>query len=149
MKVFYKIKSFDDLSNKELYQLLSLRQEIFVVEQNCPYLDADYKDLHSFHVFCLHNEKIIACSRILPEGSSFDDYPSIGRICCRKDYRGAEIAKKIIALSIEKVKFLYPNTPIKISAQVPLESYYEKFGFKSIGNPYLEDDIPHQAMILK
>lgn len=148
MKVSFHIKPFDQLSNLELYQLLSLRQDIFVVEQNCPYLDADSKDLEGFHIFCIHQNEIIACSRLLPKGTSYKNYASIGRICCKKSYRGSDIALKIIELSIQHSRKTYPKASIKISAQAPLVSYYEKFGFVSIGEPYLEDDIPHQAMVL-
>lgn len=148
MDFLYKISAFNELTAKELYQLLAIRQDIFVVEQNCPYLDADGKDLEGYHVFCLHDEKIIACSRILPKGTSYKDYSSIGRICCIKEFRGTQVAHKIIELSIEKLQQLYPDVSIKISAQAPLQAYYEKFGFQAIGEGYLEDDIPHQAMIL-
>lgn len=148
MELYFKIKSFSELSTTELYQLLALRQEIFVLEQDCPYLDADSKDIQGHHIFCVHNDKIIACSRILPKETSYKNYSSIGRICCAKKYRGTKIAHKIIELSIEKLQQLYPEVPIKISAQAPLQAYYEKFGFQAIGENYLEDDIPHQAMIL-
>ncbi len=149
IKLQYVIKSFDQLSIYELYGLLRIRQEVFVVEQNCPYQDLDDKDQKAHHIIAYHDDKIVAYTRLLAPGASYPDYSSIGRVVNDQEYRGKGIGKVIMKVSIEKTKELYPHHPIKISAQTYILDFYSSLGFVAIGEEYLEDDIPHRGMILE
>lgn len=141
-------KPFKALSLEELYAIMVLRQEVFVVEQDCPYLDADGKDQLGYHFMIWDKAgELVAYDRILPKGVSYDHYPSIGRILTSEKARGTGIGKLLMTKSIEKTEQLYGKIPIKISAQSYLERFYGYFNFKSTGEEYLEDGIPHMAMI--
>ena len=141
-------KPFYELSLDELYEIMKIRQEVFVVEQTCPYLDADGKDQKGFH-FYGKNEKgeMVAYTRILPSGISYENYPSIGRVLTTEQARGTGAGKELMEASIQALEQLFGFSDIKISAQCYLEKFYQSFGFESIGEPYPEDDIPHIAMI--
>ena len=144
----FKCKTFSTLSIDELYEIMALRQEVFVVEQDCPYLDADGKDQHAWHLMGFdENEKLVAYSRIVPKGVSYENYPSIGRIVSSPSTRGKGVGKKLMIVSLDQVDRLFNNQPVKISAQCYLIKFYESFGFKTTGEEYLEDNIPHIAMI--
>jgi len=148
MEIIYSYKSFAELSVHELYFIMQLRQKIFVLEQNCAYLDADGKDLYGYHVMGKDEKGILhCCTRLLPEGISFDGFVSIGRVANSAAVRGTGEGKRLMEYSIVKIKELYPGFPIKIGAQTYLKKFYENLGFTDIGIPYLEDDIPHIIMI--
>ena len=138
------IKSFSDLTKEELYNILSLRSEVFIVEQNCVYQDIDQKDQLALHVF-LKNNQIIAYTRIFKPNDYFK-YSSIGRVVVLKE-RGSKIGRQIMKFSIKKIEEIFNETKIKISAQKHLINFYEKLGFLVIGDEYLEDGIPHIAMV--
>lgn len=139
---------FNELNTSQLYQVMSLRQEVFVVEQNCPYLDTDGKDQFSWHVMFLdENENLSAYCRLLPKGVSYEKYPSIGRILTAPAARKRGLGKQLMKFSIAKAEELFGRTAIKISAQCYLENFYKSFGFEPVGEMYLEDDIPHIAMV--
>ena len=140
------IKSFSDLTKEELYNILSLRSEVFIVEQNCAYQDIDQKDQFALHVFLKKNNQIIAYTRIFKPNDYFE-YSSIGRVVVLKKERASKIGSQIMSFSIKKIEEIFNETKIKISAQKHLISFYEKLGFKTIGEEYLEDGIPHIAMI--
>ena len=140
------IKSFSDLTKEELYNILSLRSEVFIVEQNCAYQDIDQKDQFALHVFLKKNNQIIAYTRIFKPNDYFE-YSSIGRVVVLKKERASKIGSQIMSFSIKKIKEIFNETKIKISAQKYLINFYEKLGFKAIGEEYLEDGIPHIAMI--
>lgn len=142
------LKSFEDLSKKELYNLLQLRAEVFVVEQNCPYQDLDGKDLEALHLCCQENDTVIAYSRILDRDISYPGHSSIGRVIVKTSHRQQDIGRELMRRSITGCRENYPH-PIKISAQCYLEKFYREFGFQPVGASYLEDDIPHIAMILE
>jgi len=140
--------SFDQLSMPLLYSILRVRQEVFVVEQDCPYLDADNKDQASFHLVGTDDiGDIVAYTRLLPTGISYPDYCSIGRVLTTKKARGLGTGKKLMWHSIDVCKTLFPGYQIKISAQSHLDKFYTDLGFVATGETYLEDDIPHMAMI--
>lgn len=141
------VKAFNSLSIHELYDLIALRAEIFVVEQNCVYQDLDYLDQHCLHVLGHIDDKLVAYTRIVPKGKPYEDYTSIGRVVVRKKYRGKSYGEEIMKRS-NKVAIAEFNHPIKISAQVYAVPFYEGLGYKSLGEEYLEDDIPHIEMIL-
>lgn len=140
-------KIFDALTVSELYNVLKLRSEVFVVEQNCVYQDADGKDAASHHL-CgwLHNQLVAYC-RILPPGLSYPE-ASIGRVLTHMAHRKDGYGKQLMMQAIKKTYTLYPDSSIKIGAQQYLLAFYNNLGFQTLGEPYLEDDIPHVTMIL-
>lgn len=149
MNIDWKLKSFDDLSNKELYSIMQLRAEVFVVEQNCPYQDADGKDLKSFHLMGFDtNGKLIAYTRILPPNISYSE-ASIGRVVSSPSVRGKGVGKKLMEQSIVEIEKSFGRVPIKIGAQLYLKKFYEDFGFEMSSDEYLEDNIPHIEMLRK
>jgi ElaA protein len=149
MTLHYTCKPFDDLSINELYRLMQLRQEVFVVEQDCPYLDADGKDIYGHHVMGKDESgKIHSCTRLLPEGISYEGFISIGRVVNSSAVRGTGEGYRLMQYSIQQIKILYPNIPVKIGAQAYLKGFYEGLGFEDIGIPYIEDGIPHIIMVM-
>lgn len=142
----FEIKIFEELTTTDLYDIMSFRQSIFVVEQDCPYLDADYLDQESWHVYSRIDNRITAYTRLIPKGKSYDQYSSIGRVAVSKDYRGTGLGRKLMVFSISQLLQL-EGGPIKISAQTYTIPFYESLGFVTDGEEYLEDDIPHVAMI--
>ena len=143
-----KIKSFQDLTTNELYAILQLRSEIFVVEQDCVYQDIDYKDQKAYHLLGLKNNKLIAYTRLFKPGDYFEE-ASIGRVVVKKEERQYKYGYDIMNASVSYVKNELKLTKIKISAQAYLKTFYSNIGFKQIGEPYLEDGIPHIAMVME
>lgn len=144
----FQICTFQELQLEELYAFMALRQEVFVVEQDCPYLDADGKDQLGWHVM-LFDEKgqLGAYTRLLPPGVSYEKYSSIGRVVSSEHVRGKGYGKAVMERSIQAIKELFPEAAIKISAQTYLLKFYNDLGFQEVGEEYLEDDIPHIGMI--
>mgnify|MGYP000670989867 CR=1 FL=1 len=141
---------FDQLTPYELYKIMALRQEVFVVEQNCPYLDADGKDLTSWHLLGSDPQGNLICyTRLLPKGLAYPEYVSIGRVVSSPAARGTGAGKILMQRSIDMCRHLFGGEPIKIGAQSYLLRFYEGFGFRSTGEEYLEDGIPHTKMILE
>lgn len=141
---------FEALTVYALYEIMALRQEVFVVEQHCPYLDADGKDLQAWHVLGRDGQgRLVAYARLLPAGVSYESYASIGRVVSAPAVRGTGAGRTIVAHSLALCKRLFGPVPLKISAQTYLLRFYESFGFRSIGEEYLEDGIPHTAMVLE
>ena len=140
------VKHFHELTTQELYNILQLRSEVFVVEQNCIYQDIDEKDQKAIHIFSTENNKTIAYSRIFNEGEYFEN-PSIGRVVVKKEKRGTELGKKIMIEGAKYIKQNFINKNIEISAQKYLKEFYTNLGYKFTGNEYLEDGIPHIRMI--
>ncbi|WPO78369.1 GNAT family N-acetyltransferase [Flavobacterium sp. KACC 22761] len=146
MNYTYTIKSFGEFTNLELYQMLRLRSEVFVVEQNCVYLDLDNKDQKSFHLLYYVNDELVGCTRLLPTGLSYDEV-SIGRVVITPAYRGLGLGKKIMEASITGCEEKFGEGPIRISAQYHLSNFYQSRGFVEQGEPYDEDGIPHIEML--
>lgn len=140
------LKKFDDLTPHELYAILQLRNEVFVVEQNCVFQDADDKDQHCFHYMGWKDGFLAAYVRIVPPGVSYE-YPSIGRVVNSPKARGAGIGKQLMQNAIHKTHELFGGTPVKIGAQLYLKKFYESMGFQQIGEIYLEDGIEHIYMM--
>lgn len=140
------IKQFQELTLNELYSLLQLRSEVFVVEQNCVYQDIDGKDKKALHVLGFKEKALVAYTRIFKSGDYFKE-ASIGRVVVKKDERGSKLAWYIMKASIEAIEVQYNETRIKVSAQTYLRKFYNNLGFKQVGEEYLEDGIPHIAMI--
>lgn len=139
-------KRYQELTITELYDLLQLRCEVFIVEQNCIYQDLDGKDDKAVHIIGKKNNKIIAYSRVFKPGDYFN-YAGIGRVVVSKEERYRKYGYDIIKASIIAIKEYYNQTIIKLSAQLYLKSFYNNLGFKEIGEAYLEDNIPHITMI--
>ena len=141
-----KIKAFDELSLNELYEILKLRSEVFVVEQQCIYQDIDDFDQQSFHLFASIENQLVAYIRVLPDGLKYDCYSAIGRVLVKNEFRKNGYG---IILMNEAIDFCKQNFsfPIKISAQAYLEKFYQSLGFKIVSEPYLEDNIPHISMV--
>ena len=144
-KIKFVWKNFDELSNDELYAALHLRQEVFVVEQDCPYLDADNSDQNAFHLLCYEGNKLIAYLRAFKPGVKYDG-SSMGRIVTEINSRGLGLGKEITKEGVKFLKKEYPNHEIVISAQHRLKHFYINLGFIPRGEVYLEDDIDHIQM---
>jgi len=141
------LKKFDELKPHELYSILQLRNEVFVVEQNCVYQDADNKDQASYHFAGWRNDKLIAYARLLPKGVAYKDFVSIGRVVTSPSARGESAGKELIKHSIEQLNNLFGSVPIKIGAQIYLKKFYTEFGFQQTSDIYFEDGIKHIEMI--
>lgn len=140
------VKPFNELTAAELYEMLRLRSTVFVVEQNCVFLDMDNKDQHSLHLLGYVNDRLTAYSRLVPAGISYKE-PSIGRVCTDAEYRNRGIGKELMNVSIRELGLHFGNMAIRIGAQLYLKRFYESFGFRQIGDEYLEDGIPHIEML--
>ncbi|MBC7555854.1 MAG: GNAT family N-acetyltransferase [Chryseobacterium sp.] len=145
MKIQWKIKPFETLSTNELYDILKLRSEIFVVEQNCVYLDMDGKDKLALHLFGEFEGKIVAYSRLFNSGISFDN-ASIGRVVVAVNYRDNKWGHELMREAIAEIKSHFGESKITIGAQLYLKKFYESHGFVQTSEMYLEDDIPHIEM---
>ncbi|WP_430428669.1 GNAT family N-acetyltransferase [Maribacter litoralis] len=141
-----KVMNFTEFNIEELYNVLQLRSDIFVVEQDCVYLDIDGKDDKAVHVVGLKDNKVVAYTRVFKHGDYFDE-ASIGRVAVHKEYRKFGYGKVIMQASIKVVKEHFNSTKIKISAQKYLTKFYSDLGFNTIGQEYLEDGIPHIGML--
>lgn len=144
----FQLKTFNELTTTELYNILKERTDVFVVEQNCPYPEVDGKDLQSYHLFKEENGEIIAYLRILPPGVSYPEL-SIGRVLVKEDYRGQKLAQQMMEEALSYITSELKETTVKIQAQHYLEDFYRSFGFEVISEVYLEDGIPHIDMLLK
>lgn len=146
MNINWSIKKFGELTSLELYKIMQLRNEVFVVEQNCPYQDADNKDLKSYHFMGWEDDKLVAYTRILPPGVSYTE-ASIGRVVSSPSARGNGIGRKLMTGSIEQVRHLFGEVPVKIGAQLYLQKFYTSLGFQQTSAVYLEDGIEHIEMV--
>ena len=143
----WRLKKMDELSAQELYQILQVRSEVFVVEQNCVYLDADGKDDKSYHFCGWINDKLAAYCRLLPMGISYPDAASIGRVVTHPNFRNLGAGKILMQKAINTTYELFEVNSIKIGAQLYLLKFYSDLGFKQISDTYLEDGIPHITML--
>ena len=144
----WTIKSFTELTPAELYDILKLRSEVFVVEQQCIFLDMDDKDQDSRHLQGRLSDELVAACRILPPGLAYDE-PSIGRVVGSPRYRGKGAGIALMENAIRETIRLYGTLPIKIGAQLYLKRFYESLGFVQCSETYMEDDIPHIKMLRK
>ena len=139
------IKKFLELNTTELYEILQLRSEVFVVEQDCVYQDIDFKDQKALHVFGYKNNKIVAYTRIFKSGDYFDN-ASIGRVLVVASERKYGFGHDLMKASIAAINTHFKVTEITISAQKYLKKFYESHQFTQVGEAYLEDGIPHIRM---
>ena len=142
------IKSFESLTTMELYKLLRIRNEVFIVEQNCPYQDLDEKDFKAMHLWYEDaNGNVVAYCRLLPKGISYNE-PSIGRVLTAINNRKDGYGRTMMQYVISYISHEWRTSSIRISAQSYLKVFYESLGFVQIGEEYMEDDIPHIEMLL-
>ncbi|MED3853410.1 GNAT family N-acetyltransferase [Priestia megaterium] len=140
------IKSFQELTNDELYEILQVRTAIFVVEQKCAYLEVDGKDKLAYHLFKKENEKIIAYLRVLPKGISYRE-ASLGRIIVKQAQRGTGLGRELVARGIDFLENELHEKTIKIQAQSRLQTFYESFGFRPISDIYSDEGLPRVDML--
>ncbi|MFD1315008.1 GNAT family N-acetyltransferase [Namhaeicola litoreus] len=143
------LKKFEELSVDEFHEILKLRINIFVVEQNCPYPELDNKDKDALHFFAVFEEnplKVVAYTRLFAPGDYYN-FAAIGRVVVDKNFRGKMLGHELIKRSISEIETLFKTKIIKIGAQTYLKKFYESHGFNQIGEGYLEDGIPHIHMI--
>ncbi len=145
--ITWHCKHFTELSNFELYKILQLRSEVFIVEQNCVYQDLDDKDLKAYHYSGWQDENIVAYTRLLDKGISYDDAASIGRVVTAQSVRGKNIGKQLMRNSMEEIYRLFGKVPIRISAQLYLKRFYESLSFVQKSGVYMEDGIEHISML--
>lgn len=143
----FSIKSFEQLSTLELYTILALRSEVFVVEQNCVYQDLDFKDIKALHCMIYEDENLAAYTRIFNLNDSFEGFLSIGRVSVNPKFRRLNLGKQIMDYSIKQCYQNFGKHSIKIGAQTYLDQFYKNLGFQPIDLDYIEDGIPHQIMV--
>lgn len=146
MQTQWILKKFDEMTPFELYAVLQLRNEVFVVEQNCVFQDADGRDQASHHLMGFQDEKLVAYTRLVPPGALYEE-PSIGRVVTSPDVRRNGIGKELMQRSIDEAYALFGKQPIRIGAQLYLKKFYEYLGFQQTSGVYLEDGIEHIYMI--
>ena len=145
MKIEWVKKKWSEVSFEELYSVLRLRSEVFVVEQDCVYQDIDNKDQIAIHLLGYINKELIAYSRLFNEGDYFKE-TSFGRAIIKKEKRGQGYGDELVKESLKTIKNYYGNKKVKISAQAHLKTFYSKHAFIAKGKEYLEDGIPHVSM---
>jgi len=141
-----EIKSFHELSLEDLYMVLQLRSQVFVVEQDCVYQDIDGKDQKALHILGFENTELVAYTRCFKPGDYFEQ-ASIGRVIVKENFRKYGYGHEIMKASLKAILERFETTSIKLSAQQYLTAFYESHGFQQTGEGYLEDGIPHIAMI--
>jgi ElaA protein len=147
-EIQWTAKHFEELTALEYHHIIALRISIFIVEQDCPYQDADHKDLHSYHVYGTIDDKVAAVIRIISPSISYAEI-SIGRVAVVQEYRGTNVGNDLMTTSIDFITDTLGKQDIRISAQEHLKSFYHRFDFKQVSEMYLEDDIPHIEMLRK
>lgn len=147
MQINWQLKPFHNLTAAELYQVLRLRSEVFVVEQNCVFLDMDNKDQDCWHLLGWKSHLLAASTRLVPPGIAYDEM-SIGRVVSSPQARGEGIGRLLMVESIDQCYKLFGRNPIRIGAQLYLEKFYSTLGFRTDGEVYLEDGIQHVEMLL-
>ncbi len=150
MHLEWTIKHYGELTTNEFHDIIELRLRVFVVEQNCSYLDLDGRDKKAYHLICRDGKgKVMATARILPQGVSYDSDVAIGRVVIDSEIRGKGIGNELMTKCINFCEAEFGKVPIRISAQKHLENYYNKHEFLTTGKEYLEDEIPHVEMLYK
>ncbi|WP_449388812.1 GNAT family N-acetyltransferase [Chryseobacterium lineare] len=146
--ILWKIKTFDEFTVLELYNVLKARIDVFVVEQNCPYPDLDDYDQKAFHIWAEQNGEVLANCRIFDKGIKYPE-ASIGRVLTTEKARGKKLGKQLIQYALDTIEARFHTSEVRISAQDYLLNFYGEFGFEDTGKKYLEDDIPHTEMFYR
>lgn len=143
--IVWKIKTFEEFTVPELYNVLKARIDVFVVEQNCPYPDLDDYDQKAVHIWAEENGEVLANCRIFDKGIKYPE-ASIGRVLTTEKARGKKLGKQLIQYALDTIEARFHTSEVRISAQDYLLKFYGEFGFENTGKKYLEDDIPHTEM---
>jgi ElaA protein len=145
----WRFRAFSDLTVLELERIYTARQQVFVIEQNCAYLDADGRDSLSHHLTAWSAAQTVplAYARLVAPGVAYAE-PSMGRVITTEAARGLGLGRELVKRVIEHARSVYPDQGLRISAQSQLETFYGRFGFVVVGERYLEDEIPHTEMFL-
>ncbi|WP_315053146.1 GNAT family N-acetyltransferase [Chryseobacterium indoltheticum] len=144
--IVWKIKSFEELTTSELYEMIKARVDVFVVEQNCPYPDLDKYDQKALHLWAEQEDQtVLAYCRIFDKGIKYNE-TSIGRVLTSANGRGKNLGKQLIQYAVETIENRFKTSEVRISAQDYLLRFYSGFGFKETDKKYLEDNIPHTEM---
>lgn len=146
-QIDWRWRRFNELTQEELVALFTLRQAVFIVEQNCPYLDIDGKDDKAIHLLGWQDDVLVATLRVFPSYADYDNHAAMGRICTSESARGFGLGKILVQEGIRYIQANYPSQPIQIGAQFYLKTFYEAFGFEQISEIYDEDGIDHILMI--
>ena len=146
-----KTKKFDQLTTRELYELMRLRVDVFVVEQECPYSELDGLDTDSnvAHILVYDEQELVAYARCLPPGLAYEKSAAIGRVIVKSSHRGKGLANELMIAAIDTCNKTWGSTGIEISAQYYLVNFYKLLGFEAEGEEYLEDGIPHIHMVFQ
>jgi ElaA protein len=150
--VTFECRHFADIGGREMYAMLALRSRVFVVEQQCVYLDPDGLDVEAHHLLGWSDgdagvRSLLCATRILPPGAAYAE-PSIGRVVTAPAVRGGGMGRRLMGVALEQCAHLYPGQSVRIGAQRYLESFYASLGFETVSPPYVEDGIPHVTMLL-
>lgn len=146
--IIWKIKSFEEITTSELYEIIKARVDVFVVEQNCPYPDLDGYDRKAIHLWAEQDNTVLAYCRIFDKGIKYNK-TSIGRVLTSEQGRGKNLGKQLIQYAVETIENRFKTSEVRISAQDYLLKFYSYFGFQDTGKKYLEDNIPHTEMFRK
>lgn len=146
MGIKVSIKKFSELTIDELYSIIHLREKVFVVEQNAPYQNTDYKDQKAIHIMLWAKEDLVAYARVLPENVSYQE-ASIGRVVSAPKYRRKSMGKKLMEVALQVLEKELNTTKCRISAQSYLVPFYKNYGFEVCSEEYLEDGLPHYEML--
>lgn len=146
--IIWRIKSFEELTTSELYEIIKARVDVFVVEQNCPYPDLDDYDQKAIHLWAEQDNRVLAYCRIFDRGIKYNE-TSIGRVLTSEKGRGKNLGKQLIKYAVETIENRFKTSEVRISAQDYLLKFYSDFGFEDTGKKYLEDNIPHTEMFRK
>lgn len=147
-RLIWNKKAFAALSLDELYKILQLRQEVFILEQACVYSDLDDKDQLSDHLMAWHGDALVAYTRLTPQGISYPDAMSIGRVVTAAGFRGGGLGAELMRRSIAALYALHGQKAVKIGAQQHLHAFYSRLGFEQTSEPYMDAGIPHIEMTL-
>ena len=146
-EIQFRWSRLEDLSGTEVHAVIAARESVFVVEQNCPYQEADSHDINAWHLIAYKNSQIAGYLRVVDPGHKYPE-PSIGRVLTTKEFRGTGLGKHLTEVGIARTQEQFPGLGLRISAQLYLKKFYEEFGFRSVSEEYMEDNIPHIEMIL-
>ena len=144
----WKIQRYEELTRDELYKIIQLRVNVFIVEQQTCYEDLDNHDQNSIHISYVQDRKIFAYTRLLPPGEKFE-MASLGRVITSQEARGTGLGKEMIQLALDTIEKTWPGSEVFIQAQNYLKNFYSSFGFEAVSEPYIYDSLPHLDMLYK
>ena len=142
----WRLARLDELTAREVHDILQARAAVFVVEQACAFQDVDGADPESWHLFTVREGRIAAYCRLVPPGIKFRE-PSIGRVITTAPFRGTGLGRALMQEALRRAAALWPGSPVRLGGQRHLEAFYQSLGFATDSEPYDEDGIPHVEML--